>query len=73
VGNVLHIAAGDNVVVALRAIAGGTVVDGVTVAADIQAGHKIAIQTQTSLEHELAHAHGHGLAHAHLPIYEIRQ
>ena len=38
----LHIAEQDNVMVALRAIAGGTVVDGVTVASDVPAGHKIA-------------------------------
>ena len=38
----LHIAAQDNVMVALRAITGGTVVDGVTVAGDVPAGHKIA-------------------------------
>jgi altronate hydrolase len=38
----LHIAEQDNVMVALRLIAGGTVVDGVTVATDVPAGHKIA-------------------------------
>src|SRR5262245_17789280 len=38
----LHIADQDNVMVALRAIAGGTKVDGVTVASDVPAGHKIA-------------------------------
>ena len=38
----LHIAEQDNVMVALRAIAGGTAVDGVTVASDVPAGHKIA-------------------------------
>ena len=38
----LHIAEQDNVMVALRPIAGGTVIDGVTVAADVPAGHKIA-------------------------------
>ena len=38
----LHIAEQDNVMVALRTIAGGTVVDGVTVASDVPAGHKIA-------------------------------
>src|SRR4029079_16633060 len=38
----LHIADKDNVMVALRLIAGGTVVDGVTVASDVPAGHKIA-------------------------------
>ena len=38
----LHIAEQDNVMVALRMIAGGTVVDGVTVASDVPAGHKIA-------------------------------
>jgi altronate hydrolase len=38
----LHIAEQDNVMVALRLIAGGTVVDGVTVASDVPAGHKIA-------------------------------
>jgi altronate hydrolase len=41
----LHIAEQDNVVVALRAIAGGTVVDGVTVASDVPAGHKIATRS----------------------------
>ena len=35
----LHIAEQDNVMVALRAIAGGTAVDGVTVASDVPAGH----------------------------------
>jgi altronate hydrolase len=40
----LHIAEQDNVMVALRLIAGGTVVDGVTVATDVPAGHKIATQ-----------------------------
>jgi len=38
----LHIAEQDNVMVALRTIAGGTVVDGVTVASEVPAGHKIA-------------------------------
>src|SRR3954468_1665022 len=38
----LHIAEQDNVMVALRLIAGGTEVDGVTVASDVPAGHKIA-------------------------------
>src|SRR6476659_6991080 len=38
----LHIAEQDNVMVALRLIAGGTQVDGVTVASDVPAGHKIA-------------------------------
>src|SRR5438477_2369217 len=38
----LHIAEEDNVMVALRLIAGGTEVDGVTVASDVPAGHKIA-------------------------------
>ena len=38
----LHIAEQDNVMVALRLIAGGTVVDGVTVASDVPPGHKIA-------------------------------
>jgi len=40
----LHIAEQDNVVVALRLIAGGTEVDGVTVASDVPAGHKIAMR-----------------------------
>ena len=40
----LHIAEQDNVMVALRLIAGGTVVDGVTVASEVPAGHKIAIR-----------------------------
>src|SRR5215468_11736914 len=38
----LQIAERDNVVVALQAIAGGSVVDGVTVVADVLPGHKIA-------------------------------
>lgn len=38
----LHIAEQDNVMVALRTIAGGTTVDGVTVASEVPAGHKIA-------------------------------
>jgi altronate hydrolase len=38
----LHIAEQDNVMVALRLIAGGTEVDGVKVASDVPAGHKIA-------------------------------
>ena len=38
----LHIAEQDNVMVALRTIAGGTMVDGVTVASEVPAGHKIA-------------------------------
>ena len=40
----LHIAEQDNVLVALRLIAGGTEVDGVTVASDVPAGHKIAMR-----------------------------
>src|SRR6476659_7192040 len=40
----LHIAEQDNVMVALRLIAGGTQVDGVTVASDVPAGHKIAMR-----------------------------
>ena len=40
----LHIAEQDNVMVALRLIAGGTEVDGVTVASDVPAGHKIAMR-----------------------------
>ena len=43
-GIVLHIAERDNVVVALRAITAGTVVDGVTLASDVLAGHKIAMR-----------------------------
>jgi altronate hydrolase len=40
----LHIAERDNVVVALAAIEAGARVDGVTLAADVPAGHKIAIR-----------------------------
>ena len=38
----LRIAEQDNVMVALRLIAGGTEVDGVKVTSDVPAGHKIA-------------------------------
>jgi len=58
----LHISADDNVVVALRMIAGGTVVDGVTVASEVPAGHKIATRVIRAGEIVLKYGYPIGVA-----------
>ena len=58
----LHISADDNVVVALRMIAGGTVVDGVTVASEVPAGHKIATRSIRAGEIVLKYGYPIGVA-----------
>src|SRR5262245_41137025 len=58
----LHIAEQDNVMVALRLIAGGTVVDGVTVASDVPAGHKIATRAIGAGQPGLKYGHPIGVA-----------
>ncbi len=58
----LHISADDNVVVALRMIAGGTVVDGVTVASEVPAGHKIAMRVIRAGEIVLKYGYPIGVA-----------
>src|SRR6188768_2278413 len=58
----LHIAEQDNVMVALRLIAGGTVVDGVTVASDVPAGHKIATRAIPAGETVLKYGYPIGVA-----------
>src|SRR4051794_25854749 len=58
----LHIAEQDNVMVALRQIASGTVVDGVTVATDVPAGHKIATRPIPSGQIVLKYGYPIGVA-----------
>jgi altronate hydrolase len=58
----LHIAAEDNVVVALRMIAGGTVIDGITVAGEVPAGHKIATRSIRAGETVLKYGYPIGVA-----------
>src|SRR3954452_11707063 len=58
----LHIAEQDNVMVALRQIASGTVVDGVTVATDVPAGHKIATRPIPSGQLVLKYGYPIGVA-----------
>jgi altronate hydrolase len=58
----LQIAEPDNVMVALRAIAGGTVVDGVTVVTDVLAGHKIATRPIPAGETVLKYGYPIGVA-----------
>ena len=58
----LHISADDNVVVALQMIAGGTVVDGVTVASEVPAGHKIAMRVIRAGEIVLKYGYPIGVA-----------
>src|SRR3954468_2639378 len=58
----LHIAEQDNVMVALRLIAGGTEVDGVTVASDVPAGHKIATRPIPSGQIVLKYGYPIGVA-----------
>jgi altronate hydrolase len=58
----LQIAPEDNVVVALRLIAGGTEVDGVTVASEVPAGHKIATRIIRAGETVLKYGYPIGVA-----------
>ena len=69
----IHIHPNDNVAVALRAIAAGTVFEGITANVDIPQGHKMALKPLAENDQVMKYGFSIGHATAAIPAAEVEK